>query len=128
MGKKFIATSSYSSHIDGNDEAMADLARGLVGNPSGLLLVAGGTPCLGMIGVLTFRHPVSGEIVASEMFWWVEPEIRGMGVRLLRAAEEWATMAGAKRMMMIAPDDRVGDFYGRVGYDKVETTWMRRLA
>lgn len=126
MGKKFIATSSYSGHIVGDDEKMAALARGLIDNPFGLLLVTG-EPCNGMIGVLAFQHPMSGQIVSSEMFWWVEPDVRGQGVRLLRAAEEWARSVGSERMMMIAPDDRVGEFYERVGYERVETTWMRRL-
>lgn len=129
MGQRFIAEGGYAGHIVGDPAKMRELVTGLIENERGLLLVveADGDAC-GMAGALIFEHPMSGEQVASEMFWWVDPERRGAGVRLFRAVERWAAAHGATRMMMIAPNDRVAEFYEKVGYDRVETTYMRKLA
>lgn len=81
----------------------------------------------GMIGVFLHPHPFTGERTASEMFWWVDPETRGEGMRLLRAAEAWARRAGAVVLQMGAPDARVGQFYERLGFTKLETSYARRL-
>lgn len=129
MGDRFIRETEYKSHISGDPNKMRELVEALMANPDGLLLVYDNDGMVdGMMGVLMFRHPMSDQLVASEMFWWVEPEARGSaGVRMLRMAEEWARLRGAERMMMIAPTDRVGEFYERVGYGKVETSYMRVL-
>ena len=130
MGIRFMNETPYVRYITQDTDKMFELAEKLIDSPNGLLLVnTEADEINGMIGVYAFCHPMSGEIVASEMFWWVDPEARGLsGVRLLRCAEDWAVKVGAQRMMMIAPNDRVGEFYRRVGYDRVETTYMRRLA
>ena len=81
-----------------------------------------------MFAAFIFEHPISGKKTASEVAWWVDPSARGsIGIALLRRAEAWAKTTGAVRMQMVAPNERVGEFYRRVGYEKAETAWSRRL-
>ena len=128
MGARFIGETGYKTQIPQNPVKMRCLVEQLIDAENGLLLVHERNGAVdGMIGVMAFEHPMSGEMVASEMFWWVEPEARGSGVKLLRLAEAWAHTRGATKMMMIAPTDKVGEFYERVGYERVETTYQRRM-
>ncbi len=99
----------------------------LLENPDAAIFLSGnGTPT-GMIAMLAYDHPFSGERIAFEVVWWVDPEARGDGLRLLRAAEEWARDQGIKKMQMIAPNERVGVLYQRLGYLPVETSFQRSL-
>jgi histone acetyltransferase (RNA polymerase elongator complex component) len=59
--------------------------------------------------------------------WWVEPEHRGAGVRLVREAEKRAKEAGAQRIQMIAPTKQVGAIYERLGYAFIESAYGKRL-
>jgi GNAT superfamily N-acetyltransferase len=93
-----------------------------------VILVSGSDATItGMIAMLAYDHPFSGERMAFEVVWWVEPEARGDGVRLLRAAEDWAMEQGIGKMQMVAPNERVGALYERLGYLPVETSYQRSL-
>ena len=84
---------------------------------------------IGMFGVFCFTHPITGEHGASELCWWVEPEARGSsaGVRLLRAGEAWARNRRAAWLEMIAPSERVAEFYGRIGYKRTDIHCLKHL-
>ena len=129
MGRRFLAETAYQGRIGENPQQMETLAATLINRDDATLLVSeGGGELDGMIGIIGFPHPISGELTVGELFWWTTPEHRGAGVRLLRAAEAWAKAQGAKRMQMIAPTERVGQFYARVGYEAVETVFQRELS
>ena len=130
MGRRFITETAYAPHIPVNADKMRELAENLISSNDGLLLVwdDGARGMSGMLGALVFEHPMSGEKVCSEMFWWVNPESRGtVGMKMLRYMEKWAVDRGAVKMMMIAPNERVGRFYERVGYERIETSYQRSL-
>jgi GNAT superfamily N-acetyltransferase len=61
--------------------------------------------------------------------WWMDPEARGGrdGFRLLQSAEAWARTQDAETVQMVAPDTHVEQFYRRLGYEWVESSWHRRL-
>src|SRR5947207_12552252 len=104
MGEHFIAQTAYRTRIASNQDKLRALALHLMADESGAIYVAeNGGRLVGMIGAFAFAHPVSGERVGSEIMWWMEPDARGAGVRLLRAAERWAKTQGATRFQMIAP-------------------------
>lgn len=128
MGLRFIRETQYADKIEENPDAIIDIVDKLMSGEDRLLIVneCKGT-VNGMLGAFAFVHPISGEKVASEAFWWTEPECRGAGVRMMRRAEDWARSIGAKKMMMIAPTKRVGDFYKAIGYQMVEITYQRSL-
>lgn len=84
----------------------------------------------GMLAIVVVPHPLTGRNYAEEIAWWVEPEHRigRVGPNLLRSAEEWATTKGANMCKMVAPEgSSVGGFYERLGYQPVETAYLKRL-
>lgn len=128
LGRRFLAEAEYHGVIGENVAQMEALAARLItGVDSTVLLVDGSEGPVGMIGMVFYHHMISGEPLAGEVFWWVNPEQRRDGVRLLRAAEQWARDKGAVFMQMIAPNDRVGEFYAALGYVKIETAFQRTL-
>lgn len=131
MGLRFIATSSYRGTIPASAEQLGTLVAWLL-DQGGIFVAVDdeGDEPIGMLAATVIVHPMSGELVASEVAWWIEPEFRGgsAGLRLLAAAEAWARAQGATRFQMIAPaGSSVGALYRRRGYAELETTWQRPL-
>jgi GNAT superfamily N-acetyltransferase len=132
MGQAFVHE-LYEAHIAQNPEQMRALvARLILGGPDSVVFVhVGGSGSVdGMIGAIAYDHHVSGERIAGEVFWFVDPASRGsIGIRLLKAAERWAREQGASSMEMIQPiaAPMVGDIYKRLGYGPVEVSWRRKL-
>lgn len=85
----------------------------------------------GAIGGIIHKEPYNSEKVMAEMFWFVRPEYRGLGVRLYKAFEKWAVESGAASIQMVhlldSMPDKVGQFYIRCGYEAVETRYTKRL-
>jgi GNAT superfamily N-acetyltransferase len=126
MGLRFRRETGYSKHIEENPEQMERLVRQIIA-ADGVLVSEQAGEVIGMIGYVLYPHFLSGELIAGEVFFWVEPGHRGDGLRLLRGAEKRAKDRGANRMQMIAPTDRVGRLYGRFGYEFVEATYQKNL-
>jgi GNAT superfamily N-acetyltransferase len=85
---------------------------------------------VGFIALVAAPHPISGEPVAEELAWWVEPSARRgrLSYYLLRSAEDWARQKGLSMLKMVAPSgSTVGAFYERLGYSPVETAYIKRL-
>lgn len=128
MGKRFAAETDYRRFMEVDPARLAGTIFDLLNNPDGAVFVSGNDATItGMIALLLFEHPFSGERTVFELVWWVDPESRGDGVRLLRAAEEWGRESGVRKMQMVAPNDRVGALYRRLGYEAVETSYQRSL-
>lgn len=126
MGRRFLSETRYRGTIADNPAQMAVLARNLITNEVGVLLVSEAAGVLtGMFGAFLYVHPISGERMATELFWWVQPEHRGHGIRLLKHAERWARGQGAKALQMIAPTPDVEAIYSALGYSQVETAYQR---
>lgn len=126
MGERFHRESSYKEHVTHNHEQMIALATQLVAAGNILVMECDGE-LVGMIGFMVLPHFLSGEVLGMEVFWWLEPEHRGEGRLLLKAAEDLARERGAKRMQMIAPNERVGILYKRIGYTFVESAYQKTL-
>ena len=128
MGQQFAQTEMYRDVLHENPEQMAIVAGNLIDHEYGEILVLERDGMLvGMIGILCTVHFLSGELCAGEVFWWVTPGHRGDGVRLLKAAESWAVVRGAKKLQMIAPTERVGQFYDRMGFTRIEMSYQKEL-
>lgn len=126
MGQRFIKESSYSKHLGDNPECAAELIKNLIGRNS-LPIIERNNEIVGMLGFVLGPHFMSGDMVAGEVFWWVEPEYRRGGVMLMRETERRARLAGAKNIQMIAPNEKVARFYEGSGYEYVESTYQKEL-
>jgi GNAT superfamily N-acetyltransferase len=128
MGMRF-AQMVYGARLRPDPEALSALALRLMGMADSTLLVAEQDGAVvGMIGMMVYRHPMSAELVGTEVAWWIDPEHRGIGLRLLRAGETWARAQGAVTFQMIAPTPDVERLYERMGFERMETTFQRRLS
>jgi GNAT superfamily N-acetyltransferase len=117
MARRFVAETAYAPLVSVSEPQLTATVDWVLSQ--GALFVATAGDAL-----------VSGERVASELCWWVEPEHRNgsAAVRLLHAAETWAREQGAVVFQMVAPNQRVEDFYQAMGYDRVEVAYQKRVA
>lgn len=128
MGQRFREL-IYRDLLADNPAQMRAISERLIsGDDSIILVVEKFDRVVGMIGMMLFDHPLSAERVAGEVAWWIEPEDRGDGLRLLLAAERWASDNGAAKIQMIAPNERVGQVYCRLGYTQMEIGFQKNVA
>lgn len=130
MFRQFVASTQYRRYVGDSAEAVTGFLGSLIVNPCAAIFVAEDAGVVvGMLGVLAYVQPMSGESVAGELFWWLNPEKRGAGGWLLRRAEKWAKAQGAKKMTMVQPADnpRVGEMYQGFGYQQVEVMHQKEL-
>lgn len=131
MGQRFLASTDYGAHVAASPAHLEDLAKALLATDQGVIFVAEiGGAVVGFLALHAFPHPMSGELTANELVWWVNPEARGVGVALLRRGEAWAKAIGATCLQMVAPQAAtdVRAFYERAGFVPVETMYSRRIA
>lgn len=127
MSAHFIAA-IYPTDMPFNPAQVRTLAAQLIGSPdSAIYLAEKAGLVVGMLALTAYAHPMSGERIATEVCWWVEPAHRGVGVRLFDAAQTWAREQGAVVFQMIAPSPEVARFYERMGLHFIETTYQQRL-
>lgn len=133
MARRFLET-EYGDRVPViNDESLGGLVSAFCGgdNPdvAGFVADVDGV-LIGMLGLAISVQPMSGERIAAEIAWWIEPEARGArtALSLLATGEAWARAHGATVLQMIAPNARVQQFYERVGFTHVEAIYQRRLA
>lgn len=128
MGERFLTETAYRGRVTVNPTQMAETVTLLGDSEVGTVFVLElRGVVVGMIGLLLFQHPIAGEPTVAELFWWVEPEYRGGGIRLLKRAEQWARDQGAVKMHMIAPTPDIGQMYERLGYEPIEVSYQRTL-
>lgn len=130
MLRTFITSPDYGQYVQDNAaKAEQFLAWMLSSETAQVIVTERDGHLIGMLGVMVYPHPMSGELMGSELFWWLDPDHRGNGVWMLRRAETWATAAGAVRMQMMHPvtKPRVGAIYQRVGYTPIETLYQKDL-
>ena len=85
---------------------------------------------IGCFPIAAVPNLLTGEIIAEELTWFVDPSRRGMraGPRLLTAATDWAMARGLKMLKMGAPaGSDVGRFYEHQGFQAVETAYYKVL-
>lgn len=129
LGEQFIRTTRYQAVLAENPTQMRAMAEHLItGADSVIFVTEHAGQIVAMIGLVAYAHHLSGERVAGEVFFFVDPSARGItGPRLIRLAEAWARERGARRLELIAPTERVGQLYERLKYEPIERTYQRAL-
>lgn len=126
MGLRLRREPGLREHLSENADALEAVAIGLVSDPSSDLLVAEREGrVVGMLGMMAYPHPMSGQRVAGEIAFWVDPEHRGAGVGLLRAGEAWARAHRCPEIEMGSPNERVDSLYERLGYTAIERRYRK---
>ena len=125
MGRSF----AKAAGLDAEDESMATTLT-LLMDAGGLFVT--GEPIHGMAAGLLFpQYFRRSQIVAQELFWWVDPEARrsGAGRDLLAGMEAWARAGGAESLTMVALADldgeSIGRFYSSHGYTPLERHYVK---
>lgn len=129
MGSRSLREGAYKDMISDNRVQTATLAEQVI-NQSGKVLVAEENGQLvGLLAMFIGPHFFSGEIIATELMWYCEPEYRRSftAIGLLRAAEKTARNAGAKSMIFTAPTQEVEQAYKCLGYHWVEANYRKAL-
>lgn len=128
MGERFIET-EYPGAIRFDPERLVSLACSLMAGAGAVLIAEAADGLVGMMALTTYQHPMNGDTIATEIVWWMEPEARGgrAALQLFAAGEAWARTQGATKFQMIAPSDKVGRFYERIGFERIEVHYQRSL-
>ena len=126
LGESFHAGSPYRDLFAWNGAQIERMVGWLLEHGAIFVAEKDGAS-VGMLGVAVAPHLMSGDLMASEVFWWVEPRARGLGLKLLRAAERWARAEGATVLQLVAPDAAARTLYERLGFVQIETAYQRTL-
>jgi GNAT superfamily N-acetyltransferase len=129
LGSRWLAESPYSSIIKDIPKQTERFANYVIQNGKVLLYVNDEGKVGGLLAFLVFPHPFTGDMTATELMWYVEPEERaeGGGLRLLWESEKEAKDMGATMMGFTAPTTEVSALYKRFGYKQLEVTFMKEL-
>ena len=86
---------------------------------------------MGIIGGLCTECTMTKDMTAQEVFWWVDPSLRGRtcAIHLLREWERWARDRGAKRIyvgnLYRLNNDAMMSIYNRIGYQPAELHYVK---
>ena len=99
-------------------------------NPHGIGVVAedeGGV--VGLCAFSIYPHMLSGELIAGQLCWWVDPEHRGAlrGIRHLEATTAVCEAKGATLMQIQSADSQIHRVLVGLGYQKADTIYERVL-
>lgn len=83
----------------------------------------------GAIGAVITPNLFTGDVMASELFWYVREGYRGVsGIRLLKEMFAWANDLGVDDVMMghlhFAVSEKAESIYDRLGMKKFETMYL----
>lgn len=129
MGLVFMATRPFGSAHDGDPERLTAAIK-ICMTTGVVLLAVEGDKAFGMLCIYTMEHPLTGELIAEELAWWIDPEHKSLlaGPKLLRAGIVWARQIGVECLKMSAlAGTRVGLFLEHQGFVQAETSYVLRF-
>lgn len=85
----------------------------------------------GFIGGICYPDPNTGDMTATEMFWYVDKKQRGQGLKLLQKFEQWAQQKNCRSVIMVHLTDLMPKalerVYKRRGYKEIEMHYLKEL-
>jgi acetyltransferase (GNAT) family protein len=131
LGSRSLREGSYHGKYGDNPEVTTKLAERALQSPHARVIVADvDGVVVGLFFFVVYPHMYTGQLVAGEMMWYVEPEHRAgaTGLKLRWRAEELARELGATEMQITAPNDEIAAMFAKMhGYEKMETGFRRGL-
>jgi hypothetical protein len=124
IGRLFYAEGTIPGEF--NPEVFNSNWKNLIDNNVGTILGAWkNNRLIGVLGGVLAPDVNDGQLVANEMFWFMLPDSRGGGIRLLKSYMKLMKSRGAKRITMVHLADGMGNrvkkLYTRLGLEPVET-------
>jgi GNAT superfamily N-acetyltransferase len=128
LGSRSLVDGPYAGIIQNKPDCAREFAERVL-NGGTILLGEENEKTVGLLGFIVTPHHFSGQLYASELMWYVEPEHRkgGIGLQLLWEAERRAKKQGAETMIFSAPNDSVAALYKRFGYEQLEVSYRKVL-
>lgn len=87
--------------------------------------------CQGMLFGVEYASMINKNRIFQEIIWYVNPEFRSHGVKLLKIVENVLRERGVGIMIMAVMEnsktDKIKDFYIRLGYRPMEVHYVRKL-
>ncbi len=86
---------------------------------------------VGYLGMIVTQDINDGAKIAQEAFWFVHPDHRGSGLKLLLHAEKCAKELSCKRMGMVHLSNTAGEklshIFNRMGFREIEVHYIKEL-
>lgn len=132
MSAAFYPTTHYAQWCEMDEDSVAGLATGLIENDV-FFVAESDSALVGMVGVMLVPFLFNRDhLFATEIVWWVAPEVRGTAVaaRLLDVIEAPCRDRGAARIQMVhMPNSppQAAALYERMGYARSEISYTKEL-
>jgi hypothetical protein len=129
MGVRFMETAQPCGNVPADPCRLA-VAAGVCLETGEIWLAEEDAKPIGMLAIYTMEHPLTGERVAEELAFWVNPESRSLltGPKLLRCGMNWARQEGVGCLKMGAlAGSRFGIFLKHMGFAEMETAFVLRF-
>jgi hypothetical protein len=131
MTRRFVKETAYADFIIPSDSVIKTWLTALINSQDSFIILSDGDSGIaGAMGFSIVPHFLDGKQASFELFWWVEPEHRGVGGELFRFYEQFIINRGVGRSFCVAPEGKgatIASFYERQGYSKFETTFVKEL-
>ena len=104
----------------------------LIDSGMGVIICAeNGNQIIGILGIIKFQDPNNGGWISQELFWYVAPQYRGIGMELLEEAERWSKNNNCGKIIMAylidSMPEKVKGIYETHGYDIMEINYYKEL-
>lgn len=126
MGMRFALAADLERIAPVDPDSLAMTLQSMIELDNGILLTGPGCVAGGYV-VPAFWN--AGHLTGQELFWWVDDDNKGVGIRLFDALEQAAKDRGAQSWGMITLEsikpDQTARFYERRGYFPLERSLMK---
>jgi len=88
---------------------------------------------VGLMGLIFFKSPTGLQYFTQDRHWYIMPEYRGNGLKMIAMAEEWAKdkkcshLLLSVNMMASNMHDRTCKVYEKKGMQKFEITYIKKV-
>lgn len=86
---------------------------------------------VGLIAGQIVNQHLDSKPIWQEFVWYVDPDYRMCGIRLLKHVEKWCADNGIGKMIMVylhnSKAEKLDEFYRREGYEPMETHFIKEL-